>query len=304
MKTTTIKGLLSCLAVAFLFAAMLPLAVSADNATPQLTLSKTADRTTASLGDNITYTYIIANTGSDNITLLTLTDDKLGDISLPTSTLAVGENVTATASHVVIAADVPGPIKNTATITGTGANGDNVTATASVEVTIAYNATLKLEKTASPSSASPHQTITYNFVITNLGEVNLTGLTLFDNMLGGSIALSQTDLAPGENLTVSKSYTAAVSDLPGPLRNTATVEAKDSAGIVVSSTSECTVSLTLDKSLLTKAEILKLSGVPGKSILTAPGLQKLFNPKSQAAEHAGKKDKGKNNQEKNKGKNK
>lgn len=39
----------------------------------------------------------------------------------------------------------------------------------------------------------------------------------------------------------------------------------------------------------TKADILKDSGVPGKGIDTAPGLQKEFNPKSQAAEHAGKK---------------
>ena len=39
----------------------------------------------------------------------------------------------------------------------------------------------------------------------------------------------------------------------------------------------------------TKAGILKYSGVPGKGLGNAPGLQKPFNPKSQAAEHAGKK---------------
>jgi len=39
----------------------------------------------------------------------------------------------------------------------------------------------------------------------------------------------------------------------------------------------------------TKAGILEYSGVPGKGLETAPGLQKPFNLKSQAAEHAGKK---------------
>jgi len=39
----------------------------------------------------------------------------------------------------------------------------------------------------------------------------------------------------------------------------------------------------------TKAGILKYSGVPGKGLETAPGLQKPFNPESQAAKHAGKK---------------
>jgi len=39
----------------------------------------------------------------------------------------------------------------------------------------------------------------------------------------------------------------------------------------------------------TKAEILEERGVPGRGLDKAPGLQKPFNPKSQATEHAGKK---------------
>ena len=39
----------------------------------------------------------------------------------------------------------------------------------------------------------------------------------------------------------------------------------------------------------TKADILKDSGVPGKGLDKAPGLQKPFNPNSKAGEHAGKK---------------
>ncbi len=38
-----------------------------------------------------------------------------------------------------------------------------------------------------------------------------------------------------------------------------------------------------------KADVLIDSGVPGKGLESAPGLQKPFNPKSQAEEHAGKK---------------
>jgi len=46
---------------------------------------------------------------------------------------------------------------------------------------------------------------------------------------------------------------------------------------------------TLELPMPTKSGILKDSGVPGKGLDTAPGLQKPFNPNSQAAEHAGKK---------------
>lgn len=46
--------------------------------------------------------------------------------------------------------------------------------------------------------------------------------------------------------------------------------------------------ITIPIPVPTKADILKDSGVPGKGLDTAPGLQKEFNPKSQAAKHAGK----------------
>jgi len=46
---------------------------------------------------------------------------------------------------------------------------------------------------------------------------------------------------------------------------------------------------TSDNSTMTKADILKERGVPGKGIDHAPGLQKPFNPKSSAADNAGKK---------------
>lgn len=47
--------------------------------------------------------------------------------------------------------------------------------------------------------------------------------------------------------------------------------------------------ITISVPVPTKADILKGSGVPGKGLDTAPGLQKEFNPKSQAGENAGQK---------------
>ena len=46
-----------------------------------------------------------------------------------------------------------------------------------------------------------------------------------------------------------------------------------------------TNNITSANSSLTKAEILKEKGVPGKGIDKAPGLQKPFNPHSQAGNH-------------------
>ena len=152
---------------------------------------------------------------------------------------------------------------------------------------------LSISKSADLTSAAVSETITYTYTISNSDNVTIENISLVDDKLG-VISLTDTTLAPGESVTATATYTVAISDLPGPIINTATVTGTDPDGTPVSATTDpVSVSLYINKSLLTKAEILQLSGVPGKGILKAPGLQKLFNPKSQAVEHAGKKNKAK-----------
>jgi len=266
----------------------LVLPVSNVAAQEPLTVTKTPDKTSASLGDNITYTYTITN-NSDNLTVdnITLTDDKLGAIPLSKDTLVPGDNVTATKTYTVVAADFPGPITNTATVTGKDPLANTVTDNATASVTL--NPPLVVSKSADKTTASPHETITYTYMITNAGSVTISDITLTDSKLG-AITLSATTLATGANLTATATYTITVSDLPGPITNTVTVQGKDPSGNPISATSTpVSVTLTINKTLLNKAEVLILSGVPGKGLSKAPGLQKPFNPKSRAAERAGKK---------------
>jgi len=163
----------------------------------------------------------------------------------------------------------------------------------SAMVTAQDEAGLSISKSADLTSAAAGETITYTYTISNSDNITIENISLQDDKLG-VISLAATTLAPGESVTATATYTVAISDLPGPIVNTATVTGTDPDGTPVSATTDpVSVSLYINKSLLTKAEILQLSGVRGKGILKAPGLQKLFNPKSQAAEHAGKKDKKK-----------
>jgi hypothetical protein len=151
-------------------------------------------------------------------------------------------------------------------------------------------ADFSIRKSADLTSAAVSETITYTYTIYNSDNVTIENISLQDDNLG-EISLADTTLTPAESITATATYTVAISDLPGPIVNTATVTGTEPDGTLVSATTgPVSVSLYINKSLLTKAEILQLSGVPGKGILKAPGLQKLFNPKSRAAEHAGKKD--------------
>ena len=257
-----------------------------------LSISKSADLTSATAGETITYTYTVSN--SDNIAIenISLVDDKIGAIDLGEQTsLGAGENITATATYTVVEADLPGPLVNTATVSGSDQDGNTVTATAAASVDLTYTASLQLTKTAAPSPAAPNETVTYTYTIINNGNVTVNDLSLQDDKLG-AISLTGTTLAPGESATATATYAVTISDLPGPIINTATATGTDRDGMLVSATTDpVSVSLYINKTILLKAEILKLSGVPGKGIEKAPGLQKLFNPRSQAIEHAGKKDK-------------
>ena len=257
-----------------------------------LSISKSTDLTSAAVGETITYTYTITNTDNFTIENISLEDVPLGTIDLGEQTsLGAGENITATETYTVVEADLPGPLVNTATISGTDPDGNPITATAAASVDLTYTASLQLTKAADPSPAAPNETVTYTYIITNNGNVTIDDLSLQDDKLG-AISLADTTLAPGESAIAAATYAITISDLPGPIINAATVTGTDRDGMLVSATTEpVSVSLYINKWLLFKSEILKLSGVPGKGIEKAPGLQKLFNPRSQAIEHAGKKDK-------------
>ncbi|MFP5309731.1 MAG: SpaA isopeptide-forming pilin-related protein [Actinomycetes bacterium] len=67
----------------------------------------------------IRYRYRIENTGEETLTDVTLVDDVLGTITLPTTTLAPGQVIEAFADHVVTEADADrGDVLNVAVVTG------------------------------------------------------------------------------------------------------------------------------------------------------------------------------------------
>lgn len=278
---------------------LLGISVNRVSADAIVTLTKIASTDNATLGDNITYTYTIVNNSTDNLTGLHLMDDKIGEIGI-TDQLSAGDNVTVESTYTILPRDYAADaavLVNTARLICN----ENITATASVSVALnSYGASLQVSKVADVKTASIGELITYTYTVVNNGSVELTGIVLKDDKLGDIKLLGENvtviSLAPGATATGTASYKVGFADLlAGAVKNTATVTCIDPVKRTVSaSTGVVTVTTSIIKSLLNRAEILKLSGVPGKGIDTAPGLQKPFNPNSQAGEHAGKKD-GKGN---------
>ncbi len=193
-------------------------------AAPALSLVKTASPTSYdSVGDVISYSYLVTNTG--NVTLagpVTVADDK-ATVTCPAGGLAPGGSMTCTASYTITQADLDsGSVTNTAkaSANGTDSNPDDETVTAD------QKPALSLVKTASPTSYdSVGDVISYSYLVTNTGNVTLAGpVTVADDK--ATVTCPAGGLAPGGSMTCTASYTITQADLDsGSVTNTAKASA-------------------------------------------------------------------------------
>ena len=162
---------------------------------PALTLVKSASPLSYSqVGQVITYTYVVTNTG--NVTVLgqiTVTDDKVTVVCPPTASLAPGQSITCTASHTVTQADLDaGQIVNAAS----ASNGVVTSPPDTVTVPAIQKPLLSIVKSSATTSLSAPQTVNYTYLVTNTGNVTVTGIALVDDNVGGGVTCPQTSLAP------------------------------------------------------------------------------------------------------------
>lgn len=240
--------------------------VTADDSTvttPQeqvskLTLTKTASTAYVNAaGDQITYTFHIRNTG--NVTITDVAADEtafsgtgtLVAPDCPTTSLAPGQAIDCTATYTVTQADMnAGTIVNTAEASGVDPSAAGVTsAKSTATVTVNAAPAIAVEKTADAASFDAvGTTITFSFLVTNIGNVALTGVAITEGTFTGSAALGAidcpiTDLGPGEYVTCTTGYSTTQADLDrGSIANTATASGQTAAGAgVVSDPSSVTV---------------------------------------------------------------
>jgi hypothetical protein len=111
------------------------LALPAIPGNPAMSADVTADKTSAAVGETITYTYLVTNTGDELLDKI-LANDSFGPVDLGKTTLAPAETTSVEIKHTVTPADLPSPLVNTLTVTGSPAVGDDVNAQDQVQVVV------------------------------------------------------------------------------------------------------------------------------------------------------------------------
>ncbi|KDN56728.1 DUF7507 domain-containing protein [Flavobacterium seoulense] len=208
------------------------------------------DATRAKVGDKITYTFTVTNTGNVTVSNIVINDPKLEvvNLSLVPGTLSPLATETIIQEYIITQSDIDaGKVTNTAIVTGqdpqginiqdtSGTSVDNDTAT---ETTLPKSASLAFVKTGvyngDASKAKVGDKITYTFSVTNTGNATVSNIVINDAKLGvTNLALVPSALAPAAVGVITSEYTITQSDIDaGVVTNTAIALGQDPQGVNV-----------------------------------------------------------------------
>jgi LPXTG-site transpeptidase (sortase) family protein len=241
-----------------------------------ISVSKTAQVTSALIGETVTYDIEVTNTSNQTLTAVTAIDQLTGatiELEDPISgavitELASGESAIGTFEYTV-PPNAPDPLPNRVSASGRASSGVTVSSSALALVDI-READLNLSKTADTPIAIVGQPITYSFEIRNEGTSVVTGVQLTDplctsagpgectgNFVNLTFPGAPGELAPGDTATGTLTHMVSAAD-PDPLVNTA--QATGTAGsLTIQDTDSATVQIGASDLVLSKT-VLGIGG--------------------------------------------
>lgn len=207
---------------------------------PALTVDKQAvlndeitDDDLAEVGETITYTFLVENTGNTTLTDVTVVDPRVTGISPATVTLEPGDQQLFTADPYTVTQDDQntGLVANSATAEGTSPTGDVESPPDDTELpTPVPDPYLELVKDGvlltdadGDGVVSEGDTVRYTFTVTNTGNVDVDDVVVDDPRLTGPTIPASAEIAANSSADFSADYVVVQSDIDaGVLRNTAT----------------------------------------------------------------------------------
>ncbi|GAA2235414.1 hypothetical protein GCM10010401_04110 [Rarobacter faecitabidus] len=221
---------------------------------PKIRLTKTAVFTDGNangepnIGETISYSFSVENTGNITLAPVTLADPLLGwTAQACVASLAPGATATcsSTGSHSIVVGDLAaGHVQNTATARGVSPHNPSLTVTDDDSANVLTPARPELTVTkaysisGADSLADEGETVTFTFSVTNTGNVPLTNVTITDPLAGLTLSLTNapcvSSLAVGATAScaATATYTVTRADLRRPgIPNTAYANATSPGSI-------------------------------------------------------------------------
>ncbi|WP_020668281.1 DUF7507 domain-containing protein [Amycolatopsis nigrescens] len=195
---------------------------------PAVRITKDADPAQVRAGERVTFTIAVTNTGDVPLADVSVVDDRTPACGFTLATLAPGATETRTC-----AITATQDITNTATVTGDDPTGRPVTGADDASVDV-IGPGITVAKTGPAKPVLPGQQVAFTVVVTNTGDVPLTGVTLDDPAAPGC-TVRIGDLAVGaSSAPITCEVTMGEEDIP----NTATAKGNDPTGRPVTATDD------------------------------------------------------------------
>ena len=155
----------------------------------KLAINKTADKSSVTVGDTITYTYNVTNEGNVNLCNIDIQDDLVPTVTYVSgdtsgeSCLNLTETWKFTGSYLATQSDICDDISNTATVTAD----DPCGGTALENSTSLHSHDLRCKFSHQQDRGQEFRkvgdTITYTYNVTNEGNVNLCNIDIQDDLV-------------------------------------------------------------------------------------------------------------------------
>jgi uncharacterized repeat protein (TIGR01451 family) len=201
---------------------------------PDIDVAKTCPPL-AHVGDEITYTITVTNSGDEDLEGITVTDTVLGDLSGSfADTLDAGDSESHDFPYTIQAGD-DDPLTNEVTAAGSGVLSQEAVDETAACVTDIIHPGIDIVKTVSDEVVPVGTTVTFTYVVTNTGDTTLYEISVDDDIMGhiGDIPV----LEPGASVTLTKDF--VVGD--EIVTNVGTAVGEDILGRTVSADDDATV---------------------------------------------------------------
>jgi uncharacterized repeat protein (TIGR01451 family) len=223
----------------------LPTAILAPP-TPTISVSKTANVSSAASGDVILYTIWVNNTG-DAILDRVMADDNLTEHKENIGSLDPGENHSFSTTYTVKEADIGKLIVNSVTASGI-ADGIVYRGFDTATVSTAYNPNIAVRKTANVTEVNKTgSVILYTIWVNNTGNTILNSVVADDSLTKYKENIGSLD--PGENRSFTTTYTVRTADLGKSIVNKATARGTGPKGESLENSATATVTTVVPETV-------------------------------------------------------
>ncbi len=213
---------------------------------------------TVTVGDLFDFSYTVTNTGTATLESIGVVEGLGNSVTCGETTLKPDDSTTCSTSHSVTQPEIDaGAVESSATASGTDAARITVTDSDTVPVGVEPVPAVSVIKSGlvDPTLVTPAgrpdvgDTINYSFVVTNDGNVTLSGTEIADPLID-SVVCPDASLAPGDSHTCNGVYTLTQDDIDlGSVDNEATASATPPVGDLVDDTDIVTVTVDQATSL-------------------------------------------------------